>query len=135
MQIDRLFKITYFLLNNKKTTAKDLAETFEVAVRTILRDIDILSYGGASSNNFLMDFQANISNCPVLRPRILETTALGAAYLAGLGIGFWDSMDSLRKIETVEKTFSPSMAIKKSELRNWKKAIAHSEGWLNEVEE
>ena len=71
------------------------------------------------------------------RPRILETTALGAAYLAGLAVGFWDNINSLKKIETIEKTFSPSMDNQKREkkLRNWKKAITHSEGWLNEVEE
>lgn len=93
--------------------------------------------GGASGNDFLMAFQADISNCPVMRPAVLETTALGAAYLAGLAVGFWNSLDDLKEIETLEKTFMPSMDDEKrqKELRNWQKAVAHSEGWLNEVEQ
>lgn len=63
--------------------------------------------GGASRNDLLMQFQSNILATEVLRPRITETTALGAAYLAGLAVGYWDSIDSIRRQWQIEKTFSP----------------------------
>lgn len=65
--------------------------------------------GGASANNFLMGFQADILNCSVLRPAVTETTALGAAYLAGLASGFWSDIGELRHNERTERTFAPSM--------------------------
>ncbi len=81
--------------------------------------------GGASKNGFLLQFQADILGCTVVRPRVAETTALGAAYLAGLCTGFWESIDELKKIETADKIYSPHMPeLTRFELLNgWKKAV------------
>lgn len=81
--------------------------------------------GGAVKNNFLMEFQSNLLNVPVERPSINETTALGAAYLAGLAVGFWKDQDEIADKWAVEKLFEPSMD---NETRNklysgWKKAV------------
>ena len=81
--------------------------------------------GGASSNNYLMKFQSNILNCKIVRPRCLETTALGAAYLAGLAVGFWNSIDDLTKLHKVEQIFMPDMAEdERTKLyKGWKQAV------------
>ena len=63
--------------------------------------------GGASRNNLLMQFQANLLGIPVVRPKITETTALGAAYLAGLAVGFWKDIDEIKSQWQVERTFEP----------------------------
>lgn len=65
--------------------------------------------GGASRNNLLMQFQADLLGIDVVRPKITETTAIGAAYLAGLGVGYWDSVDELRRQWKVEHTFTPNL--------------------------
>lgn len=65
--------------------------------------------GGAIANNFLMQFQADICRCPVVRPRVLETTALGAAYLAGLAIGYWKDVDELKEQWSLDNIFSAEM--------------------------
>lgn len=81
--------------------------------------------GGMVKNNFLMGFQSDILNVPVERPGINETTALGAAYLAGLAVGFWDSQEEIAKQWAVEQTFLPAMAEEKREslYQGWKKAV------------
>lgn len=81
--------------------------------------------GGASSNNYLMKFQSNILNCKIVRPKCLETTALGAAYLSGLAVGFWKNKDDLVKLHKVEQIFMPTMHDKeRTKLYNgWKKAV------------
>lgn len=87
--------------------------------------------GGACVNEFLMQFQADILNIPVLRPSIRETTALGAAYLAGLGIGLWGNKDEIANAWHLEKTFEPSGNKKHFDsLHNkWKKAVERSMKW------
>lgn len=87
--------------------------------------------GGASSNNFLMQFQADILKVPVYRPRIIETTALGAAYLAGLAVGYWKNKDELYKIWSVDKKFINSMEDEKRKklIKGWKKAITKALDW------
>ena len=82
--------------------------------------------GGACSNNFLMQFQADISGAPVVRPKITETTALGAAYFAGLSTGFWAGQDQISEQWESEKVFKPSLG------RNEVKVLY--EGWLEAVE-
>lgn len=81
--------------------------------------------GGASRNNLLMQFQSNILATEVLRPRITETTALGAAYLAGLAIGFWPSLDEIKAQWQVERTFDPSGDEAKvtSKINGWHNAV------------
>lgn len=87
--------------------------------------------GGACKNNFLMQFQADILNIPVERPKSLELTALGAAYLAGLAVGFWQSTDELKQIWQLDKRFEPNMSdsTRNDFLAMWHEAIKHSLGW------
>jgi len=82
--------------------------------------------GGATANNFLMQFQADILGVPVERPMVLETTALGAAYLAGLAVGFWCSKDDISKSWSVDNTFEVEMDDERRErlYRGWQKAVA-----------
>lgn len=84
--------------------------------------------GGATINNFLMQFQSDVLNCEVIRPEITETTALGAAYLAGLAVGYWKNVDDIKNQWKMEKIFSPQLAEeKRTELYDgWKKAIRAS---------
>lgn len=81
--------------------------------------------GGASANNFLMQFQSDITATPVIRPRIRETTALGAAYLAGLATGVWESMDEIADNWTLGKRFMPAMPQEKRDtlVRGWARAV------------
>ena len=85
--------------------------------------------GGAAKNDFLLQFQSDILNKKVKRPKNVETTALGAAYLAGLATGYWDEKESIK--QEMEKTFEPAMEKKerKELLKDWKKALKKSKGW------
>lgn len=87
--------------------------------------------GGAIANNFLMQFQADICRCPVVRPRVLETTALGAAYLAGLAIGYWKDVDELKEQWSLDNIFSAEMHEETAEtlLTEWHKAVGRSLNW------
>ena len=87
--------------------------------------------GGAANNNLLMQFQADIMGVPVVRPQVTETTALGAAYLAGLGVGFWSSQEEIAAQWKVERRFEPSMAAdeRASRLEVWNRAIDRSKTW------
>ena len=91
--------------------------------------------GGAASNNLLMQFQADIMGVPVVRPQVTETTALGAAYLAGLGVGFWGSQEEIAAQWKVERRFEPSMATdeRSSRLEVWNRAIDRSKTWAQFV--
>ena len=84
--------------------------------------------GKAAENDFLMQFQADILPAKILRPKILDTTALGAAYLAGLGVGFWKSQEELKKLWRIEKTFAPKMRLSEKETlyKGWLRAIKRS---------
>ena len=90
--------------------------------------------GGASANNVLMQLQADIIDAPVRRPACVETTALGAAYLAGLAVGFWSGTEDLRRIWAVERTFTPSIsaARRDEKLRGWRRAVERSFDWARE---
>ena len=87
--------------------------------------------GGASANNFLMQFQSDIINTTIRRPMIRETTALGAAYLAGLATGVWDDLDEIRSQWTLDKLYLPQMPadVRERNLRGWDKAIGRVQGW------
>ena len=88
--------------------------------------------GGATANNLLMQFQADILGIPLVRPKIPETTALGVAYLAGLAVGFWDSLDDISTQWAIDKKFEPQMdstEINKL-LVNWDKTIGRAKNWL-----
>jgi len=90
--------------------------------------------GGATINNSLMQFQSDILNTKVVRPKITETTALGAAYLAGLAVGYWKNIDEIKKQWQVDKEFSPEMnEEKRNELvKGWQRAVRASISWANE---
>jgi len=83
--------------------------------------------GGAAANDFLMQFQADILDVPVNRPTVLETTASGAAFLAGLGVGFWDSPEALRGMRRRDRMFQPSMVVQERDklYAIWTRAVAH----------
>jgi len=87
--------------------------------------------GGAVANKFLMQFQADILGIPVEVPRITETTALGAAYLAGLATGFWESQEELFRIWKVDRVYKPQMSLEKRErlVEGWKRAVQRSLNW------
>lgn len=90
--------------------------------------------GGASANDFLMQVQANIINAPVRRPACVETTAAGAAYLAGLAVGYWADKNDVIKNQIIEQTFEPSICPedRDSRIRGWNKAVKYSFGWAKE---
>ena len=90
--------------------------------------------GGASANDFLMQFQSDIINAPVKRPCCVETTAMGAAYLAGLAVGYWNSKEDVIKNWAVDKIFSPIMGEDERErkIKGWNKAVKYSFGWAKE---
>ncbi len=87
--------------------------------------------GGASRNNFLMQFQADISSLNVEKSKIMETTALGAAFLAGLKVNVWSSVDEIKRIWAVDTKFEPKMDenVKKSYISKWNKAVLMCKGW------
>lgn len=87
--------------------------------------------GGAVANNFLMQFQADVLGTPVERPQMRETTALGAAYLAGLASGFWGSLDELRNKAVIERQFTPQVddAKRQALYGGWQKAVERTRGW------
>ena len=87
--------------------------------------------GGGSNNNLMMQFQADILGVPVVRPKITETTALGAAYLAGLAVGYWRSVDELRTQWQVDRVFEPAMSTdeRNTRMARWRKAVSRSAHW------
>ncbi|MFZ5969656.1 MAG: glycerol kinase GlpK [Bacillota bacterium] len=91
--------------------------------------------GGAVANNFLMQFQADVLGVPVDRPEVTETTALGAAYLAGLAVGFWNDKAEIAKKWNVDKTFTPAMEeeAKETKYKGWKKAVERALKWESEA--
>jgi glycerol kinase len=98
-----------------------------VALRSLKVD------GGMVVNDLLMQFQADILDVPVVRPKVAETTALGAAYAAGLSVGFWSSLDDLRRNWQAEKTWEPGMSPKQRDLlyKGWLKAVERTFNWVD----
>jgi len=87
--------------------------------------------GGAVANHFLCQFQADVLDAPVDRPAVIETTGLGAAYLAGLGVGLWRSLDAVAERHAVERTFTPAMAgdERAARYKTWKRAVERARSW------
>lgn len=87
--------------------------------------------GGASANNMLMQFQADIMQSPVVRPHVIETTALGAAFFAGLAVGFWSNVDDIHSIWQAERVFEPKMSSDEAAMRRarWAEALQRSRSW------
>ena len=90
--------------------------------------------GGASANNFLMQAQADITGSPVKRPKCIETTAMGAAYLAGLAVGYWDSLEEIKQNWAIDQVFEPSISEeeRQKKIKGWNKAVRCSYHWAKE---
>ena len=90
--------------------------------------------GGASRSDFLMQFQSDIMGRSLRRPMIRETTALGAAYLAGLATGAWDSLQQIKELWAIDKVYTPSMDLERREslLKGWKKAVTRARDWAED---
>ena len=90
--------------------------------------------GGASANDFLMQTQADIINAPVKRPGCVETTAMGAAYLAGLAVGYWKDKEEVKKNWAVDQVFYPEITEeeRKTRIKGWNKAVKYAYGWAKE---
>jgi len=88
--------------------------------------------GGATANNFLMQFQADLLDCEIKRPKIIETTAIGAAFLAGLAVGFWKNQEELQNLWEADQSFKPDMNAEKRNhlIHFWHKAVERSKNWV-----
>ena len=126
---------------NKGHIARAVLEATAFQTREVLdamnqdSGVDLTSLkvdGGMVYNDTLMQFQSDILGVPVVRPKVAETTALGAAYAAGLATGYWNGLDDLRQNWQVDKTWEPQMADDKrtSYYREWKKAVTKTFGWV-----
>ena len=93
--------------------------------------------GGASANNFLMQFQADMIDAPVNRPACVESTAIGAAYLAGLAVGYWKTKEDVIKNQQLDRVFTPDMAPEEREAKRkgWNKAVKYAYGWAKDEED
>jgi glycerol kinase len=91
--------------------------------------------GGAANNDLLMDFQADISGTEVVRPQTLETTALGAAYLAGLAVDYWEDQAEIEELWQVDELFEPTMdeQHRQALYGGWRKAVSRSLDWIDEL--
>jgi len=109
---------------------RDVAEAMQADSGILLASLK--TDGGMVGNDLLMQFQADILGVEVVRPRLRETTALGAAYAAGLAVGYWPDLLALRENWGVERVFTPAMEVVRREgfYRNWKKAVERSFGWV-----
>jgi glycerol kinase len=109
---------------------RDVVEAMQNDSGIALRELK--SDGGMVGNEFLMQFQADILDAPVIRPKVRETTALGAAYAAGLAVGYWRDTDEMRENWTADKTWEPAMrgTLRETYCAAWKKAVGKSLDWV-----
>ena len=117
-----------------ESIAYQSADLLEAIVADTGAPVESLSVdGGASANAFLMQFQADILGLPVCRPEVYESTALGAAYLAGLSVNFWQK-DELLAARKIADTYTPQMdeETRKKRRRGWKKAVSRALDWARE---
>jgi len=121
--------IAHAALESIAYQSRDVLHLMQTA--TGLRLSQLKVDGGASVNSQLMQFQADILNCTIVRPRVTETTALGAAYLAGLAIGYWQDTGDIVKNWLLDREFQPNMAAERRAalLRNWQRAVERSLAW------
>ena len=112
--------------------AMDVLKAMENDSSIELRELNV--DGGATANNFLMQFQSDILNVPINRPEIVETTALGAAYLAGLATGFWKNKEEIMENKNISKSFIPVMLTEKRNklIKGWSKAVKAALYWAEE---
>jgi glycerol kinase len=109
--------------------ARDILEAMKSDARTEIRSLRV--DGGATRSDFLMQFQADILGIPIEKPSVTEMTALGACYLAGLGVGFWESRDEIRRYWRLARRYEPAMAPERREelYAGWKRAVKRSLNW------
>jgi glycerol kinase len=109
--------------------SSDLLNTMRADSKTRLSELRV--DGGATQNNLLMQFQADLLGVPVVRPRVFETTALGAAYLAGLAVGYWKNRKDIAAQWRVERRFEPKMSRDEAQQlqARWRKALGRAKGW------
>ena len=109
----------------------DLLEAMQRDAAVPLRELRV--DGGASRNNFLMQFQADLLGVPVVRPAVTETTALGAAYLAGIASGFWNSANDVQSRWQMDRCFEPSISRDQAAARmhEWTRAVERSRSWVS----
>ena len=119
-----------------RATLESLAFQSNDVLKAMERDSGVKSGslkvdGGACKNNFLMQFQADISDAPIVRPSCVETTAMGASYLAGLAVGYWEDKDDVIKNWAVDRKFIPVMSEpeRRKQLKGWEQAVAAICGW------
>ena len=115
-----------------ESIAYQVADLFDaMQADTHLDRTELRVDGGAAANNTLLQFQADLLQVPIVRPRVTETTALGAAYLAGLAVGCWSGPDELARHWQVDKRFEPRMSGDRvAALRSrWTEAVSRSRGW------
>ena len=119
-----------------RATLESLAFQSNDVLKAMERDSGVKSGslkvdGGACKNNFLMQFQADISDAPIVRPSCVETTAMGASYLAGLAVGYWEDKDDVIKNWAVDRKFIPVMSEpeRRKQLKGWEQAVAAIRGW------
>jgi glycerol kinase len=107
----------------------DVLKAMEADAGTSIKELRV--DGGATANNLLMQFQADLLNCKVIRPEITETTALGAAYLAGLAVGFWKDTAEIAKWWKSERVFEPqTQSVRmRSGIDSWKRAVNAAQVW------
>ena len=110
----------------------DIVKAMEKDAGTKVRELKV--DGGACANDFLMQFQSDISDCRVFRPRCIETTALGAAYLAGLAVGYWESREDIKRNWAVDRVFEPDMGEQYRDrlIRGWHRAVKCALLWADE---
>lgn len=124
-----------------RATLESLAYQVNDVVRAMEADAELPLQslkvdGGASANNFLMQTQADLSGAPVERPACIETTAMGAAYLAGLAAGYWSSKEDVRENRKADRIFQPSIeeGERAKRIKGWKKAVTYAYDWAREGE-
>ena len=108
----------------------DIVRAMEADAKT--KGSELRVDGGATANNFLLQFQSDIFEFPVVRPKQLESTALGAAYLAGLAVGYWKNLESLQNQWNKDRVFTPEMSSEKTKtlLLKWRRAVHRSQNWV-----
>ena len=109
---------------------KDLADAMEADSGQVIHTFRV--DGGASENRFLMQFLADMLKQKIVRPASVETTSLGAAYLAGLAVGYWENLQDIKNQSKKVKTFTPSMADDERDelLRLWHRGVQRTLNWL-----
>lgn len=114
---------------------KEVFDAIEIDSGVTLKTLKV--DGGGTNNKLLMQFQADMLNVPVIKPEVMETTAIGAAFAAGLAVGLWKDMDEIHKLWALAETFQPQMDEEEriTHWKGWKRAVPRSYGWIEEEED